>query len=267
MTKKVSVVMPIYEPEILVLERARKMLRKQTIPNILIENWNMPEAKSMNKGIKMAKTEIVVTLDQDCVPENKYWLERLIKPLENKGVVVSVSDLYIPKWYWKEYPFYTRILSLKDRVTRRPGMDARGCAYRKKDLIKAGMFDEREEVVSIEHRLTENFKKMGKIVHTGCRIGHLHHMDNNKKITLDYNYSLSNGQNLRKGNYKGGMFFRKLVTGIPLIGIIPIIGIYPLKRFPFYFPFYLLFSPIQHSIILYGFWRGFFGSISRRNKV
>jgi len=88
-----------------------------------------------------------------------------------------------------------------------------------------------------------------------------------KKILLDYNYSLSNGQNLRKRKYNGKMFFRRLITGLPLLGLIPIIGIYPLKTYPFYFPLYLIFSIPHHITCVWGFWRGFFGVKSNRNKL
>ena len=65
----------------------------------------MPEARSMNTGIKKSKGDIIVTLSQDCVHEDKFWLEKLIKPLENKEVVATVSDLHIIEGYWKKRDF------------------------------------------------------------------------------------------------------------------------------------------------------------------
>ena len=101
---RVSVVIPVYKPNPEIFKRVKEMLIKQTIKPEILEIWNNPEAVSMNKGIKKAKGEIVITLAQDCLPHGKDWLEKLISPLEDKNIVVSVSDLNLPEDFWrKEY--------------------------------------------------------------------------------------------------------------------------------------------------------------------
>ena len=101
------------------------MLNKQTIKSIeVIENWNMPEVISMNTGLKKARGKFAVLLEQDCVPEDKYWLERLIEPLKDKNIVATVSQLGITHEYWSNYPFDTenevkyallKLLEVKDK--------------------------------------------------------------------------------------------------------------------------------------------------------
>src|SRR3989344_1168927 len=105
MKTKVSVVIPVYKPEKEVFDELKEMLRNQTVSVEIVEKWNNPEAVSMNLGIKEAKGELIVILAQDCVPADKYFIENLIKPLENSNVVAGVSDLLLKESYWKKRPF------------------------------------------------------------------------------------------------------------------------------------------------------------------
>ncbi len=257
--QKISVVIPVYKPEKKILDMIKENLGKQSVkPFEIIENWNMPEAKSMNTGIKKAKGNIIVTLDQDCLPEDEFWLEKLVKPLEEKRVVAVVSDLYLPTWYWNTYPFFTRILTLNERVIKYPTMDARGCAYRKRDLIKAGLFNEDPKVIAVESNLYHNLKKMGEIVRSGGMIYHLHYLNNKKKMRLDYNYAFSNGRVIRKEMFKDKIFFRRILRGIPLLGMFSMFYRFPFKEYYYLFPIYFFLVFIQHAIWVYGFWHGFF---------
>ncbi len=257
--QKISVVIPVYKPEEKILRKIVEVLKKQTVKAEIIENWNMPEAKSMNAGIKKANGDIIVTLDQDCLPENEFWLERLVTPLlVDKKISATVSDLYLPEWYWKKYPFFTRILTINERVVKQPGMDARGCAYRKKDLLKTRLFNEDPKVISIESNVYEDLKKLGKIVHPQCKIYHLHPLNNSKKMKLDYNYAMSNGKVLRTVGLKDRIFWRRILRAIPLIGFFSLIFRFPFRKYFYLFPIYLILIPIQHVNWIYGFWKGFF---------
>lgn len=254
-SSKVSIVIPIYKPEIKILKKIRSMLKKQTIKAEIIEMWNNPQAVSLNKGIKKAKGEIVVMLFQDCVPENKYWLERLIKPLENKEVAVSCSDLYLPKWYWKKYPFLTRILTINERIVKRPG-GWRACAYRKKDLIKIQMIDEELKSVTIDEDLWKKIKKLGKMVHPEVIVNHVHSLNNSEKLALDYYYARLNGKLFKKKLFDKNSLI-SILRATPLLGILPIIYVFPFKTYFYLFPLYLLLSPLSNLIYIFGFWKGF----------
>jgi GT2 family glycosyltransferase len=269
MNKKVSIVIPVYKPNEKVLKKVREMIKKQTIKAELIETWNMPEAKSDNIGIRKSKGDIIITLSQDCIPENKYWLEKLIKPLEDKAIVISVSDLILPEYWWKEYPFLTRILTLKELSKRRSVMDARACAYRKKDLMKVGLFNEDPKVIGIDTDLYAKLRKLGKIVYPGCSIYHLHTLTNKKTIHLIYNYSEANGKIVRIYGKSAKNFWLRILRATPLIGLISIIGLFPYKKIKYWYLFlpFLIASLFEHSIWIYCFWKGFlFNKESIRNK-
>tara|TARA_Y100000310_G_C20618582_1_gene781996 strand:+ start:32 stop:877 length:846 start_codon:yes stop_codon:yes gene_type:complete len=267
---KVSVVIPVYKPNEKIFSKVKEMIKNQTIKIELIEVWNNPEAVSMNKGIKKAKGDIVITLAQDCVPQNKYWIEKLIKPLENKNIAISVSDLNLPEEFWdKEYSFLTKILSINELGVRRPPMDARACAYRKKELVELGMFNEDPKTIAIDSDLYVKFKKIGKIAHPGCVVDHLHSLTNSQKIRMFYNYSGANGKLIRL--YKGSVSnpHLRILRSIPILGLLPIFYVFPYRklRHLVYLPLYTLLAPFQHLIELYGFWEGFFfNKESMRNK-
>jgi len=255
---KVSIVIPVYKPEKEVFDKLKEMLKKQTIKAEVIENWNMPEAKSMNTGIKKAKGEIIITLAQDCIPEDEFWLEKLIKPLEDENVVATVSNLRLPEKYWKTYSFFIRMFTLPDRRIRKPMMDARACAYRKEDIEKAGLFDEDPKVIGIEVDLSENLKKIGKIVHPNINVIHMHKYINFKKI-IDtiYNYSKGNGKAVKDYGLKLNDFWQRFIRAIPFLGIVSIVYRFPFEKYGHLFPLYMFFIvPINHIINIFGFWKG-----------
>ncbi len=255
---KISIVIPVYKPEEETFHRLKEMLKRQTIKAEVIENWNMPEAKSMNEGIKKAKGEIVVTLSMDCVPEDEFWLERLIKPLEDKNIVVSVSDLYLPEDYWKRYSFLIRLFTIRDKGLRRPRMDARGCAYRKKDLIDMGLFNEDPKVIGIDTDIGSKLEKNGKFAHPNIRVLHLHRYNNLKKmVTNIYNYSKANGMVARKYGTKETEFWIRCARATPIIGLIMIFYRFPFKKNFNLFPAFFIVALTTHLINIYGFWRGF----------
>ncbi len=261
---KVSVVIPVYKPDPEIFKKIKDMLKKQTVKAEVIENWNMPEAKSMNVGIRKAKGEIIVTLCADCVPENESWLEKLIKPLERKNVVATISDLYLPEEYWRKYPFLIKIFTLPDRKIRKPEMDARGCAYRKEDIKKAGLFNEDPKVIAIEAELAQNLEKIGKIVRSDVKVHHLHHFKSFKKVIQTfYVYSKANGMTLKKDGTKNGgfwhrHFWHRVIRAIPFLGFVSMLYRFPIKEYLHLLPIYMILAaPINHIVNVFGFWSGF----------
>jgi len=262
----VSIVIPVYKPDKEVFKKVKEALKNQTVKAEIIENWDMPEAKSMNTGIKKAKGKIIVTLAQDCVPENEFWLEKLIAPLKDKKIVATVSDLYLTEEYWKTYPFLTRILTLNERNIQYPEMDARACAYRKKDLMKLGIFNEDPKVIGIDGDLYIKLKNIGKIVRSGGKIFHLHPLTNPKKIKMIYNYAEGSGKIVKAYGINDYSFWPRLLRAIPFLGLGSIFGRFPFKKYFYLLPIYLLIAvPINHVINVFGFWKGFFFS-NRESK-
>lgn len=254
---KVSVVIPVYKPEKQVFEKLKKILKEQTIPVEIIEKWNNPEAVSMNLGIKEAKADLVVILAQDCVPENKYWIEKMIKPLENKEVVAVVSDLILPYSYWKKRPFLSRIFTINDLKLRKPDMNLSSCAYRKKDLEKIGYVN--ENVSAIDTDFAVKIMKIGKIARGNVIVYHLHpHYNYKKTLKTFYNYARFNGAIVREKGTKIWGFIPRIFRAIPFFGFISIYYRYPLKNFWYLLPLHFSFGGIiDHVISVVGFWNGF----------
>jgi len=261
MKEKISVIMPIYKPDEKVLEKVKEMLKKQTIkPFEIIENWDMPEIISINTGIKKAKGDFIVILEQDCVPENEFWLERLIAPLKDKSIVATVSDLDLSEEYWSKYPFLTKILTINELKETRSLMDIRACGYRKETLKKINYINEDPKLISVDvdHRLS--LEKLGKIVHPGCKVYHLHPLTNRKKIRLVYNYARGGGIIARLYKFKDKGFWYRIARATPILGMFPIIYVFPWEKFGKYWPWlfpHLLLAPLQHIIYIAGFLKGF----------
>ena len=274
--KKVSVVIPIYRPEKEVFERVKEMLKKQTIKAEIVEKWNNPEAVSMNLGIKEAKGEIIIILAQDCIPENEFWLEKLIKPLEDKKIVATVSDLFLPEKYWKKYPFMLRLATINERNIQYPTMDMRACAYRKKDLMEVGLISEDPKIIGLEADLSMKLKKRGKFARANVKVLHLHKQKSFRGVIDKLKiYSEGNGKLVRRhanalisyGENEGG-FWHRILRSIPIFGFISIICRFPFRKYPHLFPIYLiLIAPLIHIANITGFWEGFlFDRESERNK-
>ena len=159
---KVSVVIPVYKPEKEVFNKLKEILKKQTIPVEIIEKWNNPEAVSINLGIKEAKGEFIIILAQDCVPENEFFVEKIIKPFKDPNVSAVVSDLLLPESDWKKRPFLIRIFTINDLKLRKPSMNLSSCAYRKKDLVeKTGYL--REDVSAVDVDFARKIKRFGPL--------------------------------------------------------------------------------------------------------
>lgn len=258
---KVSVVIPVYEPEQDVFNKLKENLRKQTIPVEIIEKWNNPEAISMNLGIKEAKTDIVVILAQDCIPKTKHWLEKLVSPLESKEVVATVSDLLLPEEHWKKYDFLLRLLIINERNVLYPDLDIRACAFRKKDLVDVGMINE-ENRVGMDTKLYMKLRDKGKIVRANEIVLHLHNQKDFKNALKKlYDYSKGNGKMVRKYTTRLYLYdiFLRITRALPFFGLMSIIYRFPLKKYFYLLPFYItMIAPAIHVANVIGFWRGFF---------
>ncbi len=256
---KVSVVIPVYKPKMAVFDRLKEMLGKQTIPVEIVEKWNNPEAVSMNLGIKEAEGEIIVILAQDCVPSDKNYIEKLIRPLENEKVVASVSDLLLPKKFWKKRPFLTRMYTINDLKLRKPTMNLSSCAYRKKDLEKINYV--KEDVSAIDVDFNMKIRKLGKVERGNAIVYHLHpHYNYKKTLKTFYNYFRFNGIAVRENGRKEWNFSYKVARAIPFFGFCSIYYRYPLKKYFYLLPLHFIFAGIvDHVISVFGFWHGFFG--------
>ncbi len=261
MKPKISIIIPVYEPELDIFNKLKENLRKQTIPFEIIEKWNNPEAVSMNLGIKEARGDIIVILSQDCVPKTKYWLEKLVSPLESKEVVATISDLLLPEWHWKKYDFLLRLLIINERNILYPDLDIRACAFRKKDLIDVGMINE-ENRVGMDTKLYMKLRDKGKIIRANEIVFHLHNQKNFRSALKKlYDYSKGNGKMVRMYTTRLYLYdlSLRIMRAFPFFGFMSILYRFPLKKYFYLLPFYIIMiAPAIHIANVFGFWRGFF---------
>jgi len=256
---KIPIVIPVYKPDPEVYSRVREMLAKQTVKNEVNEITGFTEAAGMNHGIKNAKGEIVVTMNQDCIPEDEHWLERLLKPFQDKEVITSVSDTVVmPYELWSKADPVSRALTIKEQRTIRSALDARGCAYRKEVIIKAGLFSENPNLGGIDDDIYYKMKKHGKISYPGCKIYHWHTFTGTERLQLEYKYAQGSGAVVKLlGTNQEGLW-KSVIKATPFLGLIGILRVFPVKRAPTLFLLYLALSPLVHTIYVMGFWKGFF---------
>lgn len=268
MAKKVSVIIPVYKPDLVVFEKLKEMLKKQTIPVEIIEKWNNPEAVSVNLGIKEAKGDIIVILAQDCVPASKDYIEKLIKPLEDKNIVAVVSDLLLPEKYWKKRSFLVRMFTINDLNIRKPIMNLSSCAYRKNDLEKINYINENVSAIDLDFYF--KIKRLGKIERGNAIVYHLHpHYDYKKVLKTFYSYSKFNGISVRKEGIVDINFLQRVIRGLPILGFCSIYYRYPLREYYYLLPVHFITAGIiDHAISIIGFWHGFIFSkeTGERNK-
>ncbi|MBI4116577.1 glycosyltransferase [Candidatus Pacearchaeota archaeon] len=257
---KVSVIIPVFRPEGDVFGRLKDALKKQTISVEIIEKWNNPEAVSINLGIKEANGEFIVILAQDCVPENEKFIERIIKPLENKEVVAVLSDLFLPEYQWKKRPFLVRMFTMGDLKVRKPEGNLTTCAYRKKDLERIGYIDENTSAIDVDFSI--KIRKIGKVERGNVIVYHMHPHYNYKKMLKTFHaYSRFNGITARTygSDFHPIGFVKRIIRATPFLGFCSIYFRYPLEKYYHLLPVNFLFGAIpEHMINVLGFWQGFF---------
>jgi len=150
----------------------------------LLKQQNGGPAKARNAGAKMAKGDVLVFTDSDCVAE-KNWLEGMLKPFSDKSVV-GVQGAYKTKQQSAVARFVQyEIEERYDRMKRSSKLDWVGsysAAYQKKMFLEAGGFDESFPVASGEDpALSYTMAEKGKLVFNPKAIVYHQHPETVKK--------------------------------------------------------------------------------------
>ena len=243
-------------------KKALEVLKKQKYrgrKEMMVISENKGLAENMNIGIKKAKYNLVVTLHGDCIPEDDRWLEKLVKPFENKEVVATVSDVYLPPNLWSKFDIFARALTLNEKNTIRPLLDEKGCAYRKKILEEIGLFNYKDfRTAGEDFDMYIKLKKKGQIAYPGCKIIHIHPTSFKKRLRKNYQNANGFGALVRIHGKQMPKWYLGILRASPVLGMVPFIFSYPFRKGALLFPVYLLASPIFHLSYFYGFWKGFF---------
>jgi GT2 family glycosyltransferase len=222
---------------------------------IINNNENIGLAGVWKKGFEIAKTEIIVSLMDDCLPASDDWLVKLINPLKNKDVAATSSKVELPKEFWGKFDFFARALTEKEqKIIIMPNgiVDEKGCAYKKSTVESVGGFDTKNfknggEDADLSCRLCKNWR----IVSSEAKTYHLHNTNLKKRIKKEVQYAQIAGIFARKCFFKysrnsklhivlkvflflillASLFFKSINFWLVFLGIFILANL----RFPFQF--------------------------------
>jgi hypothetical protein len=264
----VTIIIPLYKPDKEILTQIKKRIKEQNFSGKIniIELKDKGLAEGLNWGIRNSKTEIIISLHQDCIPSSKDWLQNLVEPLKNKNVVASVSKVELPYNFWKHFGYFARIMSIKEQKIITPLLDEKGCAYKKSAIEKVGFFDEITfRTAGEDFDIYIKLKKIGKIVYPKkVKVFHYHKHTFQNRIKKEKQLSEGFGCLIR--NYGGEMpsWWKGVIKAIPLVG-----WLFFWIQFPYYRMFFggliwIILSFYIHLLYVIYFWKGF---INRRQKI
>jgi GT2 family glycosyltransferase len=167
--------------------------------NIINNKKNIGLTAGLKKGFKIAKTEIVVSLMDDCLPSSRDWLRKLIKPLENPDMAATSSKVELPKWFYDKFQFLAKALTAKEQTVLTVRIDVKGCAYKKSIIKEYGYFDTKNfrsggDDADLCFRLVRKYK----IKCTDAKVYHLHWTNNKERIKKEIQYAKLAGRGARK---------------------------------------------------------------------
>lgn len=144
----------------------------------LIENESrLGLAKSYNRGIRIAKGDLIVTLHQDIILKDDS-LEKLVAPFSDDQVAAASHIVIHPLEIWDKYNFWQKCFFARLAGRNFSGIDGKFDCFRKSALQKAGLFDEVHfRTAGEDGDMVFRLKKIGKIVSTEAKIVHLHKID------------------------------------------------------------------------------------------
>ncbi len=145
---------------------------------------NLGLARNMNKGILLAKTEFVITLHQDCIPQGEYWLVSALQPMQNASVVLSSSQQILPKNVWESFSFWHKVFAVPELLLQKT-IHEHATVYRLSLLKQCGLFDgETYKTAGEDTDLFMKLRKYGRFVVNDGLVAHIHasHNDSLRKF-------------------------------------------------------------------------------------
>lgn len=246
------------EVEKKIIKKFSQMAKKIKTKTIRVDP-GLSFASSMNVGLKVAKYDKLVVIQQDCIPSTNTWLDNLVKPLEKKEIVSATSKVIYPDELWNSMDLFTKSIMLNEKGTITPGSDEKACAYKKQVFQKLGFFNEKEfKTAGEDYDLYIKLKREGVIAYPNASVYHYHPIDFDNKIKKIKQYANGFGTLFRKNGTKLPRWYSGILKAIPFLGILGFILAFPYRKGVWLFPTYLLLTPILHWNYIQGFWKGFF---------
>lgn len=203
-------------------------------------------AATYNEGIKLADSELVVTLHQDVVLFRNS-LKILIRPFErnNSKIVASYHLVLHPIKVWKKYNFWQKVFFSRLVGKKFYGLDGKFDCFRKSALKRIGLFDQKHfRTASEDGEIIFRLRKIGRLEKTEAKIVHLHQVNDNfclnDIIKKQGQYSEAQGVMLRRGVIRSpkqivSAFFREFLLLLLLLPHLYIIGILLIMIYTFYY--------------------------------
>lgn len=258
--RDVSIIIPVYKPDKELLKKVINSIKNQDyrgkIKILKIQKGGFGTA--FNYGLKKAKTEIVISLHQDCVPSSNDWLKKLVEPLKDKEVVASVSKVELPFEFWNKFDVVGKILSEKEQNVLTPLLDEKGCANKRSVLLKVGLFDTKHFATAGEDfDMYLKLSRIGKIAYPDAKVIHYHKHTWKNRLKKEFQLSNGCGALVRIHGIKMPRWYVGILKAIPILGWLVFLAGINLKKLKFLsllaIPIYLLVNFI-YSI---SFWKGF----------
>ncbi|MGD9276222.1 MAG: glycosyltransferase [Candidatus Pacearchaeota archaeon] len=267
----VTIVIPLYNPDKKILKEIGGAIKRQEYGgriNVIKVEGKGGLSAQLNYGIRKAKTEIVVSLHQDCVPASDDWLKNLIEPFKESKVVATVSKVELPKEFWEKFDLLAKIMSAKEQRVITPLMDEKGCAYRKSAMEKIGFFEEEKfKTAGEDFDAWIKLKKIGEIAYPDVKILHYHEYSSGKN-KKDYIFKNRFKKELQISNGFGALvriygrempnWFVGIIKSIPILGWPIFLIKFPYKKLGVKSLLWIPISLVVNIIYCRGFWKGFF---------
>lgn len=180
---------------------------------------------SYNEGISKSKGNLIITLHSDIFLK-KNAISLLTAPFTKKDVVASYHQVIHPLKVWKKYNFWQKAFFDRQLKHLQSGMDGKFDCYRRKELIKVGLFDNKNFFRAGEDGdIFLKLKKIGQVVATKATIIHLHNQepsfDYKKIIYKQAQYSEAQGALLKRyGILNSKHFIHTFFREIIVLGLI-----------------------------------------------
>lgn len=136
---------------------------------VVVDNYyssnSSPVAYARQRGLEIAKGELIVSLDADMVCESDKYLENLTKPLfENENMVLTCGGIkhYDGKWLLMLNP--VEMVLRRRRIYKRKevvGIGFSNIAFKREAALKVGGWP--QEPISEDIGLIENMMNIGKV--------------------------------------------------------------------------------------------------------
>jgi len=259
--QNVTIIIPLWNPNKEVLRKIDRIIKNQNYKGkirVIKVDKKLGLADSLNYGIKKAKTNIIISLHQDCVPVSKNWLKKLVKPLEKENVVASVSKVELPYELWNNFNLLAKIMSAKEQKIITPLLDEKGCAYKKSALLKAGLFDNKNfRTAGEDFDMWIKLRKQGKIAYPNCKVLHLHEYGFKNRIKKEFQLANGFGALVRIYNREMPKWWIGFIKAIPLLGWFFFLINFPYFKLRLSSLLWIFISLAVNLIYSCGFWIGF----------